>query len=103
MTQLDQLFKPVNHRNGKDVYRNRIMGMMSDYNIPMSEAIWWDFESFGPSVKDLYNYGGISALEKAALVYFLEQKLYMTDIEMYMDIFLGRKPDIVLKKNSESP
>ena len=100
---LDKLFEAVTYKNAKDVYRNRIMGMMHDYDIPMSEAIWWDFEAFNTSVKDLYSSGGMPTIEKAALVYFLEQKLYMSDIEMYMDIFLGRKPDVVLKKKTISP
>ena len=78
------------------------MGMMADYNIPMSEAIWWDFEGFGYSVKELYDRGGLKAVEKAALIYLLEQKLMMVDIELYQDIFLGRRPDIGLKKNSEN-
>lgn len=100
---IEQLFKVVTHKNAKDVYRNRIMGMMADYDIPMSTAIWWDFEAYHTAVKDLYNIGGMPAIEKAALVYFLEQKLYMSDIELYMDIFLGRKPDVVLKKNTQTP
>jgi len=81
------------------VFSKRLVGMMIDYKIPMSTALIWDFESFGRSIKDLYEIGGDDYVEHDFDFYLAQNGIdSFENAEFYMDIFTGRGEDLSVKK-----
>jgi hypothetical protein len=73
--------------------------MMADYNISLSKAIEWDFESVGSSVNDLYEEGGDGYVQYQFEFYLWQNGIHKFDnVKHYTDIFMGRKDDLILVK-----
>jgi hypothetical protein len=87
-----------------DTFNERIFGMMAEYQIPMSEALLWDFESFGFTTIHIYDKFGMKGVENRFRTYLLRNGLVGGNADFYTDIFLGRENDRVLRrvKNAES-
>lgn len=82
------------------VLNERIIGMMIDYNISMVDAMAWDFESFGRSIKELYEIGGEGYVEYEFEHYLWQNHIRKGDnIKFYSDVFMGRRNNFVLDKN----
>jgi len=82
-----------------EIMNQRLLGMMADYNISLSKAIEWDFESFGSSVNDLYEEGGDGYVQYQFEFYLWQNGIHKFDnIKHYTDIFMGRKDDLILVK-----
>lgn len=80
------------------VFRERIMSMMKDYNITMGTALLWDFEGFGNDLKSLLRE---NKLEDEFLFYLWQNNVYGVytgEDHFYLDVFMGRRSDMVLKK-----
>ena len=83
-----------------EVFNTRIIGMMADYGISMSDAMTWDFESFGRSVKEIFELGGDAYVEHELEHYLWQNGITSYDgIKFYTDLFMGRSNDVILKKN----
>lgn len=87
-----------------DTFNERIMGMMAEYQVPMSEALLWDFESFWFTASHIYNKFGMRGLENRFRTYLLRNGIVGNNADFYTDIFLGRDNDRVLRrvKDAES-
>jgi hypothetical protein len=86
-------------KEGVEIINQRLLGMMADYNISLSKAIEWDFESFGSSVNDLYEEGGDGYVQYQFEFYLWQNGIHKFDnIKHYTDIFMGRKEDLILVK-----
>ena len=82
-----------------DVFNTRILGMMADYGISMSDAMTWDFESFGRSVKEIFELGGDAYVEHELDHYLWQNSISSYDgVKFYTDLFMGRSNDVMLKK-----
>jgi hypothetical protein len=87
-----------------DTFNDRIFGMMAEYQISMSEALLWDFESFGFTTYEIYDKFGMKGVENRFRTYLLRNGLVGGNADFYADIFLGRENDRVLRriKDAES-
>ena len=72
--------------------------MMAEYQVSMSEALLWDFESFGFTAAVIYDKFGIQGLENRFRTYLLRNGLMGANADLYTDIFLGHENDRVLRK-----
>ena len=84
-------------------FNERILGMMADHCIPMSEALWWDFEGvFYVKTTDVYKRGGFDLVEKQFRNYLINNGLTKQEnLDFYTDIFMGRSEDLQLRKENE--
>lgn len=84
-------------------FNERIIGMMADNGIPMSEALWWDFEGvFYVDTIALYKTGGFKLVEKQFRNYLINNGLNKQEnLDFYADIFMGRSEDLGLRKKNE--
>lgn len=84
-------------------FNERILGMMADHRIPMSEALWWDFEGvFYVKTTDVYKRGGFDLVEKQFRNYLINNGLTKQEnLDFYTDIFMGRSEDLQLRKENE--
>lgn len=85
-----------------DTFMNRIMGMMIDHQISMSEALLWDFESFGFTTSLVYDKFGMKGVENRFRTYLLRNGLVGGQADFYTDIFLGRENDRVLRRTKDA-
>lgn len=86
----------------RDIYNHRIIGMMADYGISMSDAMAWDFESFHYNLPKLLKAGGVDRVENAFRTYLGDNDIRAADLEWYCDVFVGRVPDLALRKNVDA-
>lgn len=82
-------------------FNDRIMGMMEDHNISMSEALLWDFEGFTFTASHIYAKYGIRGLENRFRTYLIRKCVSGKDSDFYTNIFLGRDYDRKLKKDDD--
>lgn len=82
-----------------DTFNERIIGMMAEYNITMSEALLWDFEGFYFTASHIYEKFGMRGLENRFRTYLLRNGLVGPKADFYVDIFLGRANDRVLEES----
>lgn len=89
----------VTETEAVDRFNERILGMMREYDIPMSEALWWDFEGFSYDVKIIFENGGWPAIESEFTKY-LRQNLIGTqkNLTFYRDVFTGKSKDLAIKE-----
>jgi hypothetical protein len=81
-------------------YNTRIVGMMMDYGISMSDAILWDFETFQRSIKEIFELGGDAYVEHEFYHYLWQNGINKpSDGKFYADMFMGRTNDLILKKD----
>lgn len=81
-----------------DTFATRIIDMMAEYQISMSEALLWDFESFGFTATHIYDKFGMKGIENRFRTYLLRNGITGGNADFYTDIFVGRDNDKVLKK-----
>ena len=86
-----------------EIFNERIIGMMADHGIPMSEALWWDFEGvFYVDTSALYVTGGFPLVEKQFKNYLINNGIsFEENLKFYTDIFMGRSEDLGLRKLKE--
>ena len=84
-------------------FNERILGMMADHRISMSEALWWDFEGvFYVKTEDVYKRGGFKLVEQQFRNYLINNGLTKQEnLDFYADIFMGRREDLELRKENE--
>lgn len=80
-----------------ETFNERIIGMMADNNISMSDALTWDFEGFEYDIPSLYKKGGEELVEAKFEIYLVRNGLSIKDGKFYLDIFMGRTEDLALK------
>lgn len=79
-----------------NMFGQRITSMMRDYDISMSTALLWDFEGFENDVKTCIRHG---TLEEDFMYYLWQNNVYGGKVgDIYLDVFMGRKEDFILKK-----
>jgi len=76
-------------------YKNRIMGMMIDYQLTMREAIERDFEGFGLFWDHLEE----DEKETELQIYLLNNGLHQDQMQLYIQLMLEQIDDFVLTKN----
>ena len=87
----------LEEKENVEVINQRLLGMMADYNISLSKAMEWDFESFGSSVDELYEEGGDGYVQYQFDFYLWQNGIHKFDnVKHYTDIFMGRKEDLIL-------
>lgn len=80
-------------------FNHRIVGMMADYGISMSEALWWDYEGFHNDAESLLKENGIESVEKSFEKYLkINGVKKEANIIFYRDIFTGKSIDLGLKE-----
>lgn len=84
-------------------FNERILGMMADYEVPMSEALWYDFEGVTYiNTTETYKKGGLELVEKHFRKYLSNNKINESgNVNFFTDIFMGRTEDLVLRKDNE--
>lgn len=85
----------------RETFNDRIMGMMADYEIPMSKALFWDFESFGFTAEIIYAKHGMKGLENRFRTYLVRNGIIDSN-SFYTDIFLGRDSDRILRRKDDA-
>jgi hypothetical protein len=81
-------------------FNTRLLGMMADYEISMSDAMTWDFESFGRSIKEIFELGGDAYVEHELDHYLWQNGINdYHNAKFYIDLFMGRANDFVVKKD----
>lgn len=86
-----------------DTFGRRMIGMMSDYDITMFDALLWDFEGFGDGCDSevLFETKGLEALEKRFRQYLAKCGLEEGSQDYYVGIFMGFTPNVELHKNAK--
>ena len=80
-------------------FHDRIISMMREYDIPMSEALWWDFEGFSYDVKLIFEKGGWPAIEEQFTEYLRKNLIStQTNIAFYRDVFTGKSKDLAINE-----
>ena len=89
----------MTEKEAVDRFNHRILGMMADYRIPMSEALWWDYEGFYNDVRKIYEQNGWEAIEKSFEKYLRVNEIKKEEnVIFYRDVFTGKSNDLTLKE-----
>lgn len=85
------------YNDNHDIFKNRILDMMAEYNISLFDAMVWDAEGLGISLSDrgsqnLFNHDRVK-------LYLEMNKLDDGCIKFYSDILYGVETDKILKRD----
>lgn len=81
-------------------FNSRIIGMMADHEITMSEALWWDFEGVNyVEAAEVCKKGGLDLVRKQFRQYLTANGFTKTsNLDFYTDIFTGKSVDLELQE-----